>query len=395
MAKKTIRLYLLLKVIITLSISFISATYVMFLISKGLNLFEVNLVNFVFFVTLFVCEIPTGIVADVFGRKRSFVISCFLLSLSLFVYAFSDYFLLFLLAEAIGAIARTFESGAFQAWIVDRLKYYDYEEPIHPIFKKEQQWVQGATIIGALSGAFLASWNPTLPWIAGGITAFIAGFAAIFLMKEEYFVREKMSVIEGFKSMKSVARKSIRYGAKNKAVRFIMVIGAIQFFALQAPNMQWQPFFTDHLQDQTMFGFLYVGISLSLIVGASLSGRLLKKVTNERAALIVSQSVVGIGLILTAIFSSYAVAIVFFLSHEIARGAFKPIKDAYLHDNIPSKERATLISFESISHHIGGAVGLLVSGFIALNTSISFTWILSGSFLIITAMILARNGKRV
>src|SRR3989344_4988983 len=116
-SKETIRHYLLLKSVSAFSISFIAAVYVTFLISKGLNLFEVNLVNFVFFTTLFICEIPTGAVADVFGRKVSFVCSCFLYALGMFIYSASNSFWGFALAEMTAAIGNTFASGAFQAWL--------------------------------------------------------------------------------------------------------------------------------------------------------------------------------------------------------------------------------------------------------------------------------------
>jgi len=110
---------------------------------------------------------------------------------------------------------------------------------------------------------------------------------------------------------------------------------------------------------------------------------------------VVSQLLVGLGIILAGAFSSYVLSVALFLGHEIARGAFLPIKDAYLNDNIPSKERATLISFESISHHIGGAVGLLVSGFLAQRVSISFTWIIFGLILIAGAAVMGKNGKKI
>ena len=64
----------------------ISAIYVTFLIKNGLSLLEVNLVNMSFFLTLFICEIPTGAFADIFGRKKSFVLACVLMCLSMFVY---------------------------------------------------------------------------------------------------------------------------------------------------------------------------------------------------------------------------------------------------------------------------------------------------------------------
>ncbi len=57
--KETVRHYFLLRAVSSFGMSVMAATYVTFLISRGLNLFEVNLVNLVFFTTLFVCEIPT------------------------------------------------------------------------------------------------------------------------------------------------------------------------------------------------------------------------------------------------------------------------------------------------------------------------------------------------
>src|SRR3989344_7989541 len=104
--KQTFRCYLMLSFLTKFGISFIAAVYVTFLMSQGLNLFEVNMVNFVFFITMFVCEIPTGAIADVFGRKTSFVCSCFLYAVGMFVYAASQSFWGFVLAEMISAVGR-------------------------------------------------------------------------------------------------------------------------------------------------------------------------------------------------------------------------------------------------------------------------------------------------
>ena len=393
MPKNTIRLYLLLTMVRRLGASFTFATYVMFLISRGLNLFEVNLVNFVFFTTLFLCEIPTGVVADVFGRKPSYVISCFLTSLAMFIYAVSGSVFGFAVAEATAAIGMTFASGAFQAWLVDGLKHKNYNEPLGPIFAKEQQYAHIAEILGAIVGAFLADKNPMFPWMVSGTIALFVGFLAWGLMKEEYFVRQRFSLRNGFQSMKEIAATSIRYIAKNKVVKFILLLVGIQFFAIQAANMQWQPFFSGFLPNKTALGFIFGAISVSLIVASALSSRFLKIMKDEKRALIVSQVGAGAGIIATVMFKWFPLALGIFLLHEFARGLFRPLKDTYLNDNIPSKERATLISFESMAQHIGGMFGLLFSGFFAEYASIKATWMLSGGILIAATLWLARNGK--
>jgi len=116
MQKKIIYQYYILSCLFSAAgTQIISAIYVTFLIKNGLNLLEVNLVNMTFFLTLFICEIPTGAFADIFGRKTSFVLACGLMGLSMFVYGASHTFVGFIIAEVIGGIAATFKSGAFQA----------------------------------------------------------------------------------------------------------------------------------------------------------------------------------------------------------------------------------------------------------------------------------------
>jgi MFS family permease len=394
-AKETIRYYLLLRTASAFGISFIAATYVTYLISNGLNLFEVNLVNLTFFTTLFVCEIPTGAFADVFGRKLSFVISCLLFSVGMFLYGLVKSFWGFALAEAIAAVGSTFASGAFQAWLIDRLRHQGYEEPLGGIFAKEQQIRNGMGIIAAIIGAFFADKNMSLPWFVGGCVMALAGGLAIICMKEEAeFMKQKFSFTNGVKSMVETIRVSTQYGLTNKAVRFVLITGAVQFFAVQAPNMQWQPFFGQFLPNKTSYGFLFAGMSIAMMIGSAIAPWFLKKMKNEKMAISLSQIAIGAGIFLTVFFHQLIPAISIFLMHEVARGLFMPLKDVYLNDNIPSKERATLISFDSISHHIGGMSGLLISGAVAQYLSLPSAWIISGLILAFSALLLLRNGDR-
>ena len=167
----------------------------------------------------------------------------------------------------------------------------------------------------------------------------------------------------------------------------------MQFFAVQAPNMEWQPFFSRFLASKTSLGFIYTGISIALIIGSMFAPVFLKRIKQERTALAVVQVVIGCGICGTILCRSLPIGLAVFLGHEVFRGMFVPLKDAYLNDSIPSEERATLLSFESISHHVGGMIGLLVSGCIAQYGSMMAAWMLSGSVLVISALISVKNGK--
>lgn len=395
MNKKIVRQYIILSTLSkVLGLSLISATYMTFLLKNGLNLFEANLVNVVFYIVLFVSEIPTGAFADVYGRKKSYVISCLLISIGNFTYGLSHSFWGFALAESFTAIGMTFASGAFQAWLVDSLKHHGDSSPLQPIFSRVLIFSQMGSISGAIIGSYLATFNQTWPWFGIGFGMFFVMCLAQIIMKEEYFVRQKMSWRKGVQAIKDTAETSIRFGIRNAKIRYILLIGGIQVLAFQAPNMQWQPFFGKMIGGGVKFGFIYAGISLSIMLGAQIAKWVLKKSASEKNAIRNIQIVAGSFLAMSVLSRYFPIAITIFLLHELARGAFGPIKDAYLHDQIPSKERATIVSFESIAHHIGGAIGLVLSGLLANSAGIPITWAISGIVLVVGTIAISVNGKK-
>lgn len=390
MIEATIRQYRVLSVLKHCGMSMHSAVYTTFLLSKGLNLFEVNLVNVAFFLTLFVCEVPTGAFADVFGRKKSFLVSCVLFAIGMFVYGISEVFWQFIIAEMLVAVAATFMSGAFDAWLVDKLRHHGYEGQLNSIFAKNAQWVTFLGLLSAFGGAFLYEYNPALPWFVGGLFFVVAGSMAAAVMQEEYFVHKKVSWAEGAQALRDVFVSSVQYGVRNKNIRFVMLLVLGLSFCVMAPNMQWQPFFKEWLPQQTSMGFIWTGMALSMMLGAWAAPKLLRHIS-ERNSLLLCQVVAGVGIVGTVSTGLLAPSVVIFFAHEIGRGAFGPIKTAYLHDNIPSKERATVVSFESIAHHLGGAAGLVVSGALAEYVSIPIAWMVSGGMLLMVAAILSKN----
>lgn len=386
MIKKTLREYYVLSALNHATNGTIASIYSTFLIQRGMNLFEVNLVNFIFFVTLFISEIPTGAFADVFGRKYSFLVSKLLMCLGATVYAFSNTFWGFVTAEFICAIGATFASGAFRAWFIDKLKHNGYQENLSVIFSRSTQIGQLTGIVFALIGSYLANFSVTLPWLLMAMLYLIsAGIAMNF--SEEYFVHKKFSFKEGWLSMKNTVISSVNYGIKNKNVRFIILIVMVQVFLFQALNMQWQPFFGENFSNKSNFGFIWLGISTSIIFGSMLSSKFLKFFKNEKMALSICQLITGCFIVLTSVITLWPVSLLMFFMHEFSRGSFGPIKDAFLHDQIPSKERATIESFDSMFHHLGGALGLLFSGFLALKFGIASTWFVCGFLLIVFTLL--------
>ena len=393
--KETVRQYLLLQATVNFGISFISAFYVTFLLAKGLNLFQVNLVNFFFWTTLFVCEMPTGAFADVFGRKLSFVLSCLLFGMGMLVYGFANSFWGFVAAEMISAVGQTFSNGAFQAWLIDRLRHQGFKGSFTKIFARRHMINGVVGMVSAILGAFLGSINMSLPWFVGGSVMIFAGCLAILYMREEEeFKRTRFSFGSGLRRMLEVVTSSITYARGNVAVRFILIATVTLSFAVQAPNMQWQPFFREYLTSQSALGYVKAVISVFFMLGAFVVHKLIHKIADERRAILLVQISAGLGIGATVLFQSFVPALGVFLLHEIPRGMFDPLRESFLHDNIPQDRRATIASCASVANHIGGMIGLLASGAMAQYLSLPTAWIVSGLVLVVSTLMFFRNGHQ-
>ena len=102
--------------------------------SNGLNMFDIFMLQSAYSLSTVVLEIPSGYVADVFGRKKSIVLGSFLGVAGHLMYCFSYSFTGFLIAEIILGIGISFISGSDSALLYDTLietkkqdKYVKYE----------------------------------------------------------------------------------------------------------------------------------------------------------------------------------------------------------------------------------------------------------------------------
>ena len=378
--KSIINNYLILSFLILLGSSFSFATYIPFLVSHGMNLWQANLINSFFMATIILMEMPTGSFADKFGRHHSITISCFVISLGLFIYFLAKGFWFFVLAEVIAGLGRTFVSGALEAWLVDSLKDQGMGSLKFTIFRKESYYSSAGMIIGGIVGSFAGSYNLALPWIMGSILALLSGIYSLRL-KESYRQTEKAELRTGLIKQMKIA---FQYVSENKGLLGFMALGAILSLAIQALNMQWTALFQRnfHLKTEEL-GWIFAGIPLMAAIGASLSKHSRKYISDGKKTLAMTQIFTAIAIIIVTQLSGLISTIGFFMLHELSRGTFKPLKQTFFNDQLISETRATVLSLDSMVNKIGSLIGLLISGFLANTYSIKIAWLASGIFLLL------------
>ncbi|MEO5949159.1 MAG: MFS transporter, partial [Candidatus Saccharimonas sp.] len=211
-SRKIIRTYLVLQFGNTLAASLIWGINTLFLLNAGLSIFEAFLANAFFTLGMVLFEIPTGIVADSWGRRTSYLLGTVTLSASTIMYyllwqAHSPFWL-WTIASMLLGLGFTFFSGAVEAWLIDALHYVNYKGRVESVFGKAQVVSGIAMLIGTLGGGLIAQFTTLgVPYLVRGGILLILFIVAWVTLRDIGFVPERTE--RAFKAMRTLLTASI------------------------------------------------------------------------------------------------------------------------------------------------------------------------------------------
>src|SRR5438132_4771019 len=159
-ARRIQRTYLVLLLGNTLAASFIWGINTLFLLDAGLSNLEAFAANAFFTAGMMVFEIPTGVVADTWGRRVSYLLGTITLSGSTFLYyllwvAKAPFWQWAIVSMLLG-LGFTFFSGAVEAWLVDALAFAGYEGGLEAVLGRGQMIAGVAMLGGSVAGGVIA-----------------------------------------------------------------------------------------------------------------------------------------------------------------------------------------------------------------------------------------------
>jgi MFS family permease len=367
-------------------IGLVATVYSLYLLHHGLDLFQVNLVNTVFMLSSVIFEIPTGAYADYAGRKKAVLLSFMCLPIGFGIYFFSSNIGWFMFAELWTAFSMACLSGALDAWMVDKLHHQGYGNKTDLVFSHGGMASGLALLLGGFIGAQLANIQLGLPFGIGALLALLTFALARWGMIEAKIQvqHSQFHLVNGIKRMRSVLQQSIKYGIKHPVVIWLLLATVIANLAFQPLNMYWAPRIAQLTNQQVwLLGYVWAGVSISLMLGAYLAKRFTKLTISYRWLFVIATLLSAIPIITIASTSVVSTLVTGFLIYEIGRGLMAPLQKSYLNQYIPSSERATLLSFDSLMSKLGAGIGLLVFGWIAKQYSISLTWLIAGMVLLL------------
>ena len=344
----------------TLAASFIWGINTIFLLDAGLSNFEAFAANAFFTAGQVIFEIPTGIIADTAGRRMSYLLGCVTLAVSTLLYLYMwqirGPFWGWALSSVLIGLGFTFFSGALEAWLVDALHATNFKGRLEGVFAKGQMVGGAAMLTGSIAGGVIAQFSSLgIPYILRALVLFINFGTAFFLMKDLGFTPKKSG--HPFLEMKKIFVKSIDHGLKNPPVRWVMLAApfttGVSFYIFYA----LQPFLLQLYGDSkayTVAGLIAALTALAQIVGGFSAPKILKLFGKRTSALLLGIALTGLILLLVSISNNFWAVIVLIFLWGLMFAALMPIRQTYLNGIIPSAQRATVLSFDSLMGSSGG-----------------------------------------
>jgi MFS family permease len=322
-------------------------TYLM--VERGLSLAQVAALEAPFWLIAVLAEVPTGALADRWGRSTSLVVGAALYSAAIACFGLASTLALLMVSYLGWAVSLTFISGADSALLFDTLKALgresEYERCAGRSMVASSAGVLAATFAGAPLAAATTLNTPIL--ISAGILALAALVASS--------IEEPPRLEEGSAQLSYLAgvRAAGRVVWSTPTVRTVIPFAAVTGAAMMASEYLTQPFLLSHgVEVGLMFSAIQVPIRVAGMIGAIAAFALVVRAGEVRA--IVAVPLVGLvayaGLALWN--SLWAVSLLAVVG--LVRSASRPIVSGYLNRRIPSAQRATVLSL----HHL--AFGLFL-----------------------------------
>jgi MFS family permease len=383
------RTYIVLTLLQTLAASLIWGINTLFLLDAGLTLTEAFIANAAFTAGMVLFEIPTGVIADTFGRRISFILGAATLLVTTAAYLGLWYVEAgigwWILVSALIGLGFTFFSGATEAWLVDALAATGFDGAMESVFGRGQTVAGAATLVGTIAGGFLGQVNLGLPYALRSILLLAVILAAWAWMKDIGF--EPTRGVAVGEQVRALLRSSVRHGLGNPPIRMFMLaapfasgVGIWVFYA-------FQPYLLELFGDPDatyLAGIAAAVFALAQMVGGA-SVNVVRRVFATRTGLIITQKTVGavalagVGLAaLAPIPIGFWVAIALLTVFMVGSSLAGPVQQAYMNECIPSEQRATVLSFASLMGSAGGVVAQPALGRVADAYSLGTAYVVAG-----------------
>lgn len=361
----------------------------LFYIASQVPLEQFAVIMSVFALAILLFEVPSGVVADFLGKKKTLLLSGFLYVIEIFILAFFNGFWLFLIAKVLSGIGVSLASGARQAIVYDTLKILDRTKEHKRISGNISVIANVSMAIVFIIGAYLFSINAKLPAIVSLPVVFI-GFVLTFFLKEPYKNGKPFDMKNSWNHLK----EGFAYFKKNVYVKYLTFYSVPLMTVIVIIQNMSSVYFENILIPISLIGVVAFISSMVSSYFAKKTHNIDEKLGTPKA-LLLGQLLVFFGVFLMAFMFNYFGVLFYFLI-SAAYGFYGVIVNHYANENIETSHRATMLSIKNMFNNLGVTLILPLIGYLTKLISMKTAFfILFGIFVVyqIIFFVVFRNVK--
>ena len=366
------KFYYLYNILVTVALSFFNPILYIYLLSKDFSFAEVGLYLSIFWLVSFMTELPCGAITDNIGAKNSILLSSVFRVIGL-ILLLSNSLILLYISAILSAVAESFQSGTLTSWLVNVSNKNNEEINIDKILSRNSLYALFfSAIVGFISAKYVYVYYKSLSVILSMIVFIISLFITLLFMKN-LEKTQKISV-EKIKDSFVTVKNSLKETLYVKSSIFLMILFVIPSILDLGPSNQWQAVFEK--LDVDIIGYIWIGISVSGMLGSVIYEKLSNKLSKLR--ILYFFVVVNIGMLLMFIFiqNVYAKFILFMLF--IVFFTLMSIQvNVFMHKYLVKSDenRTTTVSIFYTLESIIVAILLSVNGVLTDKIGIENTWL--------------------
>ena len=366
------KFYYLYNILVTVALSFFNPILYIYLLSKDFSFAEVGLYLSIFWLASFMTELPCGAITDNIGAKNSILLSSVFRVIGL-ILLLSNSLILLYISAILSAIATSFQSGTLTSWLVNVNNKNNEEIDIDKVLSRSSLYALFfSAVIGFISAKYVYVYYKSLSIILS-MTVFVISFLFTYIFMQNLEQTQKISV-EKIKDSFVTVKNSLKETLYVKSSVFLMILFVIPSILDLGPSNQWQAVFEK--LDVDIIGYIWIGISVSGMLGSVIYEKLSNKLSKLR--ILYFFVVVNIGMLLMFIFIQNVYAkFVLFMLYIVFFTLMSIQVNVFMHKYLVKSDenRTTTVSIFYTFESIIVAILLSVNGVLTDKVGIENTWL--------------------